>query len=104
MRGTELSFGLLLKYGLCKSGYPKTVDPNLVSPVVKSVAHDSVLTQVLNMCIYVFLTFCRELALEREKVTQLYSKKHDFRSNFCSLEEVDLKLCVQRKNESERNQ
>ena len=99
MRGTELSFGLLLKYGLRKSGYPKTVDPNLVSPVVKSL-----LTQVLNMCIYVFLTLCRELALEREKVTQLYSKKHDFRSNFCSLEEVDLKLCAQRKNESERNQ
>ena len=53
MRGTELSFGLLLKYGLRKSGYPKTVDPNLVSPVVKSVAHDSVLTQVL-ICVYMY--------------------------------------------------
>ena len=52
MRGTELSFGLLLKYGLRKSGYPKTVDPNLVSPVVKSVVHD-VLTQVL-ICVYMY--------------------------------------------------
>ena len=51
-----------------------------------------------------FSPFCRELALEREKVTQLYNKKHDFHSNFCSLEEADLKLCAQRKNESERKQ
>lgn len=53
MRGTELSFGLLLKYGLRKSGYPKTVDPNLVSPVVKSVVHESVITQVL-ICVYMY--------------------------------------------------
>lgn len=43
----------------------------------------------------------RALGLEREKAAHLYSKRHEFRSRFCSLEEAELKLSNKRKIEKQ---
>ena len=42
----------------------------------------------------------RVLLLERERASQLYSKRHEFRGIFCSLEEAELRMHQQRKAES----
>ena len=41
------------------------------------------------------------MALEKEKASQLYGKKNEFRKDFCDLEEHELKLTAERKRESE---
>ena len=41
------------------------------------------------------------MALEKEKASQLYGKKNEFRKDFCELEEHELKLTAERKRESE---
>ena len=41
--------------------------------------------------------------LDREKGTHLYNKRSDFRKEFCVLEEHELKLLSERKQESKLN-
>jgi len=42
----------------------------------------------------------RVVLLERERASQLCSKRHEFRGIFCSLEETELRMYQQRKAES----
>lgn len=46
------------------------------------------------------LVYCRILALERDRRLHLYSKRHEYRALYCTLEELDVKLCAERKAES----
>ena len=48
----------------------------------------------------IFLSLNRVMALEKEKVSQLYGKKSEFRKEFCHLEEQEVKLTAERKKES----
>ena len=43
------------------------------------------------------------MLLERERTSQLYSRRHEFRKVFCALEEAEVKLSQQRKAESKRH-
>jgi len=43
----------------------------------------------------------KAMALEKEKASQLYGKKNEFRKDFCDLEEHELKLTAERKRERE---
>ena len=45
-------------------------------------------------------TFCRVSALEKERNTPLYSRRSEFRKDYCELEELDLKGTNDRKTES----
>ena len=45
--------------------------------------------------------FHRVVSLERERNSQLYNRRHEFRKVFCSLEETEIKLNQERKTESE---
>jgi hypothetical protein len=42
----------------------------------------------------------RILALEKDRKLHLYSKRHEHRSLYCTLEELEMKLCAERKVES----
>ena len=43
---------------------------------------------------------CRVSALEKERNTPLYSRRSEFRKDYCELEELDLKGTNDRKTES----
>lgn len=47
-----------------------------------------------------FSSYQRAMLLERERSSQLYSRRHEFRKVFCALEEAEVKLNQQRKAES----
>ena len=46
------------------------------------------------------LSMYRVMSLERAVSSQLYSRRHEFRKVFCSLEDADIKLSQGRKTES----
>ena len=46
----------------------------------------------------------RILALEKNKNTRLYSKRHEFRSLYCTLEEQELKFFADRRIKSKTKQ